>query len=142
LRAKRVLSETERQRIGELLDAGESFNSIGRALGLHHYQVSRIATELGYRTASVVLARAERRARAASDFNSTRRLEAVNLLADRIIEGLERDDLSGKDIRDLGVSLGIAIDKRRLEDGQSTANVNQHVRVWGRRELPPKPEGS
>ena len=43
-----------------------------------------------------------------------------------------------KDLRDLAVSLGIAIDKQRLEEGLSSVNLEQHLTAFTVREIPAK----
>ena len=56
----------------------------------------------------------------AADFNRAARLGALNRLADRIVQLLEEDDdLSAKEIRDLAVSLGIAVQRSAEERGET-----------------------
>jgi hypothetical protein len=119
-----------------LLQSGASFSSIAARLKTTHQRISRIADRFGFSAASVRRAAVANALDAAMDFNAVRRKQAVNLLVERVLEQLEGGEASARGLRDLSVALGVAVDKRRLEEGRSTANEERHVKVWGSRELP------
>lgn len=103
--------------------------------------VASICIEGGLNTHAL----AAKRATAASvDFARERRLDLVNKLAARVEECLD-DPESGRDPRQLqhlAVSLGIAIDKRRLEDGLSTFNADAHITSFTVRQPTPSESAS
>lgn len=121
------LTAAEQQAILGRLQAGESVSATARRVGRGKATVSRLARAYGF---PLERARTERLARAAREFDHITRLEAVNLLAGRIVALLEEDDdLSAKDLRDAAVALGVSIDKARLERNESTQNVAHNVAV-------------
>lgn len=83
---------------------------------------------------------AKRGAEAASLLAKERRLGLLSMVADHVEAQLlgQKPMISAKDLRDLSVSLGVAIDKQRLEEGLSSANLESHITAFTVRELPPK----
>jgi hypothetical protein len=84
-------------------------------------------------------------------FDAARRLEHTNKMAavverywDAYLEPRVTEDGTliepplpdARDMRDAAVASGIAIDKRRLEEGLSTSNISQRYRAVAARELP------
>lgn len=127
--------------IAQLLAQGESQYAIAQSLDVRQNRISRLAAHLGIETASVRRLSMQKAREARAELTAERQRLATDLLGERIWSELERKDLdpqAAKALRDLAVSLGVAIDKRRLIDGESTANQSVQVRVWGRRELPNK----
>ena len=75
----------------------------------------------------------EERLQRAVDATRERRLKVGNLLLDRTAEMLTQENLDGTDLRNAAVAFGVATDKRRLEEGQSTENLAVQVRVFRRK---------
>ena len=74
-------------------------------------------------------------------FTKRERLELLDDLVDKTYEVMEGKELTTNDLKNLAITAGILIDKRRLEEGLSTANTETHiqkttVKAWGRRALP------
>lgn len=70
-----------------------------------------------------------------------RRLGLLAGIADHVEAQLAGAEpmIAPKDLRDLSVSLGVAIDKQRLEEGLSSFNAETHIRSWTVKQ-PPTPE--
>ena len=81
-------------------------------------------------------------------FTKAKRIAAIDDMVDLMYEVMHPVDDNGDpirlkslDLRNLAISLGVLIDKRRLEENLSTSNADQHVTVekkiaWSRREVP------
>ena len=130
------ISPEDRATAISLLEQGESCGAIAKVIGRDPRLVADIAHQEGIDT---VTSARERAVRARIDFNTARRLELGNKIAARLAELVDSGyPLIPKDLRDVAVTFGVLTDKRRLEDGESTANVNQHTTVWRRRAGTPK----
>ena len=131
-----LITPEERATAISLLEQGLSCGAVATAIGRDSRRISDIARLAGIDT---VESARERRLAAAADFNLARRLELGNKIAARLAELVESEGpLLPKDLRDVAVTFGVLTDKRRLEDGESTSNVNQHTTVWRRRAGTPK----
>lgn len=104
-----------RARIIQMLQSGGSVGETARALGVGKSTVSLIGRQAG-----VVLARTmnQRITRAAADFNAARRLEALNEFAEAVRDRVKAGGLSAKELRDVGVALGIVVQRSREERGE------------------------
>jgi hypothetical protein len=81
-------------------------------------------------------------------FTKAKRITAIDDLVDLMYETMKPVDKDGDpirvtaaDVRNLSITLGVLIDKRRLEEGLSTANTDSHLTVqktvaWTRRTIP------
>jgi hypothetical protein len=123
---------------------GASCVAIGKALGRPHQSVSKILRKMGVESGAGARAALTKANEAGVLFSEARSKEMISKLAGHVEAILEREPgtVLPKELRDLAVTGGILVDKQRLIEGQSTANVSQQVRVWGRKELPGTPEGT
>lgn len=131
--------------IGQLLEAGASYNAIGRQLGTEHGRIATVASSLGMDRAYDPLGKTAKMRDAAVLSLAVRRMRMLERFQEHLEAylRLEPGSIPSKDFRDLAVSMGIGIDKQRLEEGQSTSNRATSIRVWGPQpvaELPPPPD--
>lgn len=110
------LTDGERLRIKELLDDGRSHNSIAKELGRSQSTVSEFAKREGYSPLPERTPRVANQAR--RDFGKAERLELLNLGFEDAWAKFERGGLSARDYKELMTGVAIAIDKRRLEEGE------------------------
>jgi len=97
------------------LEAGCSVRQAAKNVGVSTYAVSKTATERGFSfdTKSTNLA-----AKCKTKYAQAARIDVVAEGINKLREMLPEIDRS-KDMRDWAVSLGILIDKRRLEDSEA-----------------------
>ena len=110
------LTTEEITRIKQLLDSGQSHNSIARQVGRAQSTISEFAKQEGYSPLPERTPRVANKAR--RDFAKAERMELLNLGFEVAWEKLESSELSPRDYKELMTGVAIAIDKRRLEEGQ------------------------
>lgn len=118
------LSETERESILEDLRAGESVRGAARRASRAPITVSRLARDAGI---DVVRTQTNRASQARRDYDLPARLALLNKVFDQV-ETLLPTCFKPLEVQQLATALAIAIDKRRLEDGEATsrAEVSSH----------------
>jgi hypothetical protein len=105
------------------LKSGESQNAVARRLGCSVGTVNRVAKLNGLECHSVQkMPLPPEAARAAADYCLERRLALLNKVFDKAEELIDVATTPNK-LQALCISLGILIDKRRLEDGEVTART-------------------
>ncbi|WP_273845420.1 helix-turn-helix domain-containing protein [Rubrobacter calidifluminis] len=112
----RKVTEEERQRIISLLKSGLSQGKTAREVGRSKQTVSRIARAAGISSDVTAIKKAEA---ARLDFAKAERLELLNEGFQKAREILPTVDSAHK-LQAWMTALGIAVDKRRLEDGEAT----------------------
>ena len=127
----RTITDNEREKMLSLLREGFSHCEIARRTGRSQSTVSALAKEHGIKPVGL-MARAQQAAR---DYNKVERRNLLNLAFDKASELLERRDITSRDFKDLVTAVAIAIDKRRLEDGQAGEISEQRTGGSGRLEL-------
>lgn len=117
------MARVDHAAILEALQAGESQKSVARRLGYGVATVNRVAKRNGVEPVPV-----EKRPlppevqAAADDYCLERRIRLLNRVFDKAEELIEQATSPHK-LQALAISLGILIDKRRLEDGEVTART-------------------
>lgn len=113
----RKIPEETKMAIVETLKEGElTRREIANKFGVSYNTVARIAH--GFQ-GEIDRSRTKKAAEAKKRWGKKRRLELIAAFLDKIEELLKHDPTS-KDIKDLSTSLGILIDKARLEEGEPT----------------------
>ena len=113
------LSTEETIRIREMLDNGQSHNSIAEQVGRAQSTISEFAKREGYSPLPERTPRVANQAR--KDFCRAERLELLNRAFETASEMLERGGLSARDFKELMTGVAIGIDKRRLEEGEANS---------------------
>jgi transposase len=127
----RTITDNEREKMLSLLREGFSHCEIARRTGRSQSTVSALAKEHGIKPVGLM----PRAQQAARDYNKVERRNLLNLAFDKASELLERRDITARDFKDLVTAVAIAIDKRRLEDGQAGEISEQRTGGSGRLEL-------
>jgi hypothetical protein len=115
------ITDSEKEKMLSLLREGFSHCEVARRTGRSQSAVSALAKEYGIRPVSLM----PRAQQAARDYNKVERRNLLNLAFDRAGNLLERRDISARDFKDVVTAVAIAIDKRRLEDGEAGAISEQ-----------------
>ena len=129
-----LITPAERAKIAEL---APSHGIRGTAAILH--RSPHAITDVVHQDGIVIHMWAENRAaRALQLLGRERRLGLLAGIADEVEHQLGGAParIPAKDLRDLAVSLGVSIDKQRLEEGLSSFNAAAHITTFGARELP------
>ncbi len=108
----------EREKIISALRDGKSQNAVAKTFGRGVATVSRIAQEVGLEYSAP-----KRANEARHEYALAERIELGNKLFRRVAEKTDDPELTSRDLKDLAVAFGVLIDKRRLEDGQSTGQT-------------------
>lgn len=111
------MARVDQAAVVEALQAGESQNAVARRLGCSAGSVNRIAKLNGLEYSSPKHAAECRR-----DYAAAERLELLNQGFDKARELLPAIK-SPQWLQAWSISMGILIDKRRLEDGEATART-------------------
>lgn len=114
-----ALSEDERGKIAAALRDGQSVGAVARAFGRSKSTVSVIARN---RAVPLERSRTEKAAAAVADYALERRVDLLNQGFAKAAELLPSIQ-SPMWLQAWSISLGILIDKRRLEDGEATGRV-------------------
>ena len=114
------LTPDERQRIIGLLESGMSVGETARQTGRSKGIVSLLGKRAGV---DLDRSRGRKLARAAREFDRVERLSLINETAARLREVLSAGGLSPRELQAASVTLGILIDKRRLETGEATSRT-------------------
>lgn len=133
------VTAAERDAFLAMASEGYSVSDIAAATSRPHNTVSVILKEAAPSAGlDLTTSRAQRMQRVSQDFAAIRRLELGNRFVERLAGLLEQDPLDDKQasaLRNLAVTFAVLVDKRRLEEGQSTENVAVNFRVWRRKSL-------
>src|SRR5690625_2118538 len=115
------ITPEERQQIIDAIRGGKSRYAVAKEFRRSRTSVAAIAREAGLDSVDTSTAKATQ---ARERYATAQRIELINKFFERIeqrIDNLPDDPVAAaRAIRDLSTSLGIAIDKRRLEDGDAT----------------------
>jgi hypothetical protein len=114
-----LLTDNVKARILESLNNGLSPYRIARIFNVGHDTVHRLALEHGIDTAVGYELKAQQARR---DYCQVERLRVINLAFERVEEMIDQVE-TPRDLKDTTVAMAICIDKRRLEDGETTQNV-------------------
>jgi predicted transcriptional regulator len=109
------LTDEEKARIREMLDDGQSHNSIAKQVGRAQSTISEYARREGYSPLPDRTPRVANQAR--RDYAKAERLELLNQAFETGAEMLERGGLSARDYKEVMTAIAITVDKRRLEEG-------------------------
>lgn len=113
-----TLQPDERERIVAALREGKSQTSVAREFGRSSGTINKIAKSAGREYSPPKKANEARHLYALAE-----RIELGNRLFRRVAEKAEDPELTARDLKDLAVAFGVLLDKRRLEDGQSTGQT-------------------
>jgi transposase-like protein len=111
----KAITDGERDRMLSLLREGFSHCEVARRTGRSQSTVSALAKEYGIQPVNLM----PRVQQAARDYNKVERRNLLNLAFDKAGDLLERRDITARDFKDVVTAVAIAIDKRRLEDGEA-----------------------
>jgi hypothetical protein len=114
-----LLTDNVKQRICDSLREGLSIFRCARVFGVGVATVSKIAAD---NKIDVCELHAQRAQQARRDYCQAERLRVINLAFERVEELLDEVE-TPRDLKDTTVAMAICIDKRRLEDGETTQNV-------------------
>jgi len=126
------LPEETKEAIRERVGAGQTHREVARALGISPGAVSKFAVDVisdrdRSRTENAAQARSLLAA-TQNDFDQAARIALINKMAVRIAEALDEPQMP-RDLKDLAVAMGVAIDKRRLEDGESDGAPSTVIQI-------------
>lgn len=123
-----LLTDEDRQAVVALLPT-HGIRRTAIEIGCDPSLVSRIAQDVGF---DIHMWAAKRAQEANHLLSKERRLGLLAGVADHVEEQLggAKPRIMPKDLRDLAVSLGVVIDKQRLEEGLSSFNAETHIRSW------------
>lgn len=126
------LPEETKEAIRERVAAGDSQRDVAKAFGVNVSTISRVAADVvavaqRCRTENATQARGLLSA-VKNDFDQAARIALINKMAVRIAEALDELQMP-RDLKDLAVAMGVAIDKRRLEDGESDGSPSTVIQI-------------
>jgi predicted lipase len=128
----RAITDSERDKILSLLHEGFSHCEVARRAGRSQSAVSTLAKQYGIKPVNHM----PRAQQAAQDYNKVERRNLLNAAFDKAGELLKRRDITARDFKDVVTAVAIAIDKRRLEDGEAGEISEQRTRgISGRLDL-------
>ncbi len=127
----RTITDSERDKMLSLLREGFSHCEVARRTGRSQSAVSALAKEHGISPVRLM----PRAQRAARDYNKVERRNLLNLAFDKAGDLLERGDITARDLKDVVTAVAIAIDKRRLEDGEAGEISERRTGNSGRLDL-------
>ena len=113
--ARKSITEETKDKVIELLEAGLSTRKAAKEAGISDFSVSKIAKERGFHFDTKAN---EMAAKCKTKYAQAARIDVVSEGINKLREMLHEINRA-KDMRDWAVSLGILIDKRRLEDSEA-----------------------
>ena len=128
----KATTPAEREAILADLRSGMGRNAVARKHGRAMGTVTAIAKRAGMTTD---WAAPKKAIEARQDYAQAERLVVLNELFDGIRASILRADWKPHEWRELATALGIAVDKRRLDDGEATSRHDQSVSAPIDREL-------
>ena len=136
----KAIPQKEKMAIIKAIKNGKKRNKIAKEFNRSGSSISKIAKEIGVRFDRSITKKATETRKA---YAKESRLEVLADLFQVIKEKLKETENTAKDVFDLSKSLGIAIDKARLEEGEpteiskgETENVNKEYKTLDWEELP------
>lgn len=127
----KAITDNEREKILGLLREGFSHCEVARRTGRSQSSVSVLAKEHSIRPVGLM----PKAQQAARDYNKVERRNLLNLAFEKAGELLERNDIAARDFKDVVTAVAIAIDKRRLEDGEAGEISERRTGGGGRLDL-------
>ena len=120
-----AVTAVERLDMAYRIKRGDLIDDIAHDMNRNPNFIMRIAAQVTPETAGTL-----------GNFGKGARIKAIDDMVALLRQSWEEHPPTPLAIRNWSITLGVLIDKRRLEEGVATSNTEVHVKVWNRRSKP------